>query len=254
MKLSYKTRALLELLITTGLDAVEFTMFPNKHLMQIGSWSEDRLFRRHLKNMRENGWIVWDDSKGTGEWVLKITETGRKVIMEDINPEERWARSWNKRWRFIAFDLPASKQSLRKELLQWLKVHRFGRLQDSLWINPFFDKTWDRELACSKFDPSGVSFIEGASFARSSDRDFVAKSWKFDEINRRYVRLIEFHQNSDNYNFENEFGNWIHQENALWREAFELDPFLPNELLPKKYQGKNALAIRRESYARFKLQ
>jgi len=222
--------------------------------MQIGSWSENRQFKRQLRSMRKNGWIVWDDSKETGKWVLTVTEKGKRAITEDIDPDERWARSWNGKWIFIAFDLPASKQSLRRELLDWLKIHRFGRLQDSLWVTPFFDSSWKGDLASSKFDPSGVSFIEGVSFAKSTDRDFVSKSWNFDEINHRYERLITFHKAIQNRDFDNNFGNWIHQENALWKDAFEIDPFLPDELLPNKYQGKKAFAIRRASYAQLKLQ
>ena len=116
---------------------------------------------------------------------------GEGTIQEGIDPEERWGRSWDGKWKLIAFDLPASKQSLRRDLLKWLKSRRFGRLQDSLWVSPCFDESWHQELSDSKFDPSGVSFIDGTSFARSSDQDFISKSWNFKEINRRYKKLID---------------------------------------------------------------
>jgi len=121
---------------------------------------------------------------------LRVTNLGKQTIQEGIDPEVRWGRSRDGEWKLIAFDLPASKPSLRRDLLKWLKSRRFERLQHSLWISPYFDETWNKELADSKFDPSGVSFLSGSSFAQSSDQGFVKKSWNFKEINRRYKKLI----------------------------------------------------------------
>lgn len=252
MKLGYKSRVILDLILTSGIDIIEFATFPRKFLSPIGGWSEDRYLNRHIKTMHDKGWIIWDDSKETGKWVLRITNAGRKAIQEDVDPEAYWSRSWDGKWRMIAFDLPASKQTLRRELLLWLRSRRFGRLQDSLWVAPCFDELWHDDLASSKFDPSGVSFIEGCSFAKSSDRDFVAKSWNFDEINRRYKQLIDFHTSTKSGESDSAFGTWIHQENQLWRDAFEMDPFLPEALLPKRYLGKQAFAARKRSYSRLR--
>ena len=190
MKLGSKSRALLDLILTSGLDALDFARYPSVRLLDVGGWSETRYLKRHIKTLHEEGWIVWDDSKDTGEWVLRVTNLGKQTIQEGIDPEVRWGRSRDGEWKLIAFDLPASKPSLRRDLLKWLKSRRFERLQHSLWISPYFDETWNKELADSKFDPSGVSFLSGSSFAQSSDQGFVKKSWNFKEINRRYKKLI----------------------------------------------------------------
>ena len=104
------------------------------------------------------------------------------------------------------------------------------------------------DLVKLNFDPSGVSFVEGVSFATSSTSDFVKKSWDFEEISRRYTELIDFHNSTISFKLDNEYTEWLQKENFLWREAFKMDPFLPDELLPSNYKGKKALAARKRNY------
>ncbi|MGY8694618.1 MAG: PaaX family transcriptional regulator C-terminal domain-containing protein [Verrucomicrobiia bacterium] len=248
MKLGYKTRVLLDMILVSGVDALEFLTYPTKSLVRAGGWESERNMTRHFKTMRDKGWIVWDDSRETGKWVVRITEAGKKLAQEDVDPETYWSRQWDVKWRLIAFDLPASKQKLRRELLLWLKARRFGRLQDSLWVTPHFEESWYEDLVKLNFDPSGVSFVEGVSFATSSTSDFVEKSWDFEEISRRYTELIDFHNSTISFKLDNEYTEWLQKENFLWREAFKMDPFLPDELLPSNYKGKKALAARKRNY------
>ena len=52
------------------------------------------------------------------------------------DPEERWNRGWDGKWRIIVFDLPEKKRGLRNDLRKQLRSARFGGLQRSVWISP----------------------------------------------------------------------------------------------------------------------
>lgn len=249
MRLGYKSQVLLDMLIAAGADALRALYFPTSAITSGCGWEEPRSATRHLKKMEQEGWIVWDDSQETGKWALRITQAGRQAATDHPDPEASWSRPWDGKWRMIAFDLPASKQPLRRELLGWLRQKRFGKLQDSLWITPCYDPAWEEDLKSLKFDPSGVSFVEGVSFSRSSDSSFVNKSWNFPEINRRHAALIEFHRTTPATRNREASDKWIQTETKLWRDALDQDPLLPDALLPRNYLGKKALATRRQTYS-----
>ncbi len=252
MRLGYKSKILLEMIASAGADIAQFCIFPTSSLMKAGGWSEERSMTRHLKTMENEGWIVWDDSRESGKWSLKVTASGRKTLTSDFDPAKAWSREWDEQWRIIGFDLPERQQDMRRELISWLKTQRFGCLQHSLWVTPCFDDSWHADLAKLKFNPAAVSFIEGRSFSRSSNADFVRRAWNFDEINRLYRELLSLHAKSSRPEpGSSEFSSWIQSETTLWQNAFERDPFLPKPLLPKGYLGEKAVATRGKTYASF---
>ncbi|MEM9160892.1 MAG: PaaX family transcriptional regulator C-terminal domain-containing protein [Verrucomicrobiota bacterium] len=250
MKLGTRSRVLLDVILTASIDALDFAAFPKRHLYDVGGWSDDRAARRRLRCMRDKGWIVWNEAESADDWVLKLTKEGRDVLREGVDPEDFWARSWDGKWRLIAFDLPVERRKSRRELLAWLHSKRFGKLQESLWVSPDFRDEWTKELELASLDPREISFIEGHSFAGSDDLEFVKKAWRFGEINAGYRRLLDFHAKVPGKKSEGAIAAWIRAENAIWRDVFEKDPFLPDSLLPNGYLGKRALAARKAAYSK----
>ncbi len=55
MKLGSKSRALLDLILTSGLDALDFARYPSVRLLDVGGWSETRYLKRHIKTLHEKG-------------------------------------------------------------------------------------------------------------------------------------------------------------------------------------------------------
>lgn len=248
MRLGYKSKLLLESLLSAGADALDVCAYPKSILMNLGGWKEEKFATRHLKKMQEAGWIDWDDSRESGEWVLKLTQVGVDAISNHIDPELLWSSEWDGNWRIVGFDLPAHRRDLRRRLVDWLHVNRFGCLQGSLWVTPCLDDNWEAGLKGLKIDPSAVSFFEGHSFAWSKDSELVAKAWNFKEINRLYRELIDLRSSTQPDSLNHEIGSWIRKENAILKEAMAKDPFLPKELLPKGYLGMKALSKRGEFY------
>lgn len=74
-----------------------------------------------------------------GELYYRLTIKGRdkfeKIIIEELSIKV--PRSWDKRWRLVIFDIPASHKSKRQQLLSSLRKMNFYMLQHSAWIHPF---------------------------------------------------------------------------------------------------------------------
>jgi DNA-binding transcriptional regulator PaaX len=80
-----------------------------------------------------------DVRKKDGVLHYKLTSKGRdkyKTIEFDEMSIKTPLR-WDRKWRVIAFDLPAEKRVQRRELLRKIKQLDFYMLQQSMWVHPF---------------------------------------------------------------------------------------------------------------------
>ena len=248
MKLGRKARYLLEMMAAVGAETALGVLFPHRTLLSAGGWNEDRYLVRRFQDLKDRGLLDFEDGGKSGGWIVKLSKTGKNALRGVVDPEIYWARRWDGAWRLVGFDLPAKEALLRRDLLRWLKERRFGRLQDSLWVSPCFEEEWYEELSNLEVDPSAASFVEGKSFARSSDRDFVDKAWDFGSINGQYQELIDFHDKERSWGGGVGTEKWLKKEIDLWLDVFEKDPFLPIELLPNGYLGQRAYDIRKRTY------
>jgi phenylacetic acid degradation operon negative regulatory protein len=252
MRLGAKSRRFLDIVSLLGTDILKSLAHPKAALYLTSGWTSSRHFNESIEAMRNEGWIVWDDSRESASWVADLTKNGKDVAIDNIDPPTEWAKAWNGRWRTVSFDLPQTARKERRQLETWLKKRRFGHLQGSLWITHREYADWTGEIESRKIDPTAVLFQDSRPIGRNSGRDYVAKSWNFKAINRRYERYTAFLQTSPPPHASlAEFQNWFAEESKLWKNAFEKDPFLPNELLPRGYLGKSAWAERKETLTQF---
>lgn len=250
MKLGPKSRDLLELLSILGLETMEAALHLPL-LYKAGSSSSERSFHRRAQSLHDKGWIVWNDNSIDGKWMAKLTEQGKAKLYSGIDPQRFWNESWNGKWRLLSFDLPQFATRERQALRVWLKAHRFGLLQGSVWIPPRELGSWTLELARLKVDPSSVVSMLGGFQGADSDAHYARRAWDLDNINLNYRRHVDFLSTSGRPSLES-FAAWFKQESTLWRAAFEADPFLPKPLWPKgfasKYLGPDAYQARTDAY------
>lgn len=124
--------------------------------------------------------------------VARLTEAGRLAALGGRDPAERWGRRWDGHWRLVVFDLPLQQRALRIRLWRTLKAHRFGYLQDSVWVSPDFADDLRGILAAAKADTESFLMLEGRPAAGETDADIVRGAWKFPAINRRYGAYLAF--------------------------------------------------------------
>lgn len=244
MKLGTKSRAVLELLLMTGLDTLATLASPRSVIMGSGGFESERSFDRILETLRNEGLIEDSRAAPDGKWALDLTQRARDQLLDGLDPERSWSGPWDGRWSVVTFDLPRLARLERFRLDRWLRLRRFGRLQGSVWISHRPCAEWLQQFEQQKIDPSGVVFLRGHPAWPSAAPELAAKAWNFDVINERYAQYLEFlSQPAARLN-----RSWQKDESRLWSRAFQIDPFLPESLLPETYLGKQAWSQRRDAY------
>src|SRR5207249_9957063 len=61
--------------------------------------------------------------------VYRLTWQGRLHALGGRDPQARWSREWDGRWRLILFDVPTAQNSHRTRLRRYLRDKCFGYLQ-----------------------------------------------------------------------------------------------------------------------------
>lgn len=100
-----------------------------------GHFNKRRL-KAALRRLQQNG--VIEESEQAGEIIFKITEKGRlklfKYRLEELTLNER---SWDRKWRLVAYDIPKVKKNQAEAFRTLLKKMNFLQLQKSLWLTPY---------------------------------------------------------------------------------------------------------------------
>src|SRR5439155_10688504 len=133
-----KTEELLYLLLWTC-DMVTRPSFRNLNGSFEG-WAYRNGFGRQLAELERQKLLESRNpgSKGSRRLnrALRLTEAGRLHALGGRDPEIRWQRRWDGRWRLVLFDLPNAQSTLRNRLRMQLRRLGFGWLQNSVWISP----------------------------------------------------------------------------------------------------------------------
>ena len=90
-----------------------------------------------------------------------------------------------------------------------------------------------------RVDPRAIIFQEVTPVGKMTSEQYVSRAWAFDRINQYYRDYIVFVENGMGGKIEDP-RLLSESESELWRKAFQLDPFLPDSILPRGYLGKQA--------------
>jgi len=183
---------------------------------------------------------------------LRLTEAGRLHALGGQDPEERWRRRWDGRWRLVLFDLPNAQSTLGNRLRRQLRRMRFGWLQNSVWISPDPLEAEKTVLADSRIDVESLIILEARPCAGESDEEIVAGAWDFERINKIYAehgRILAARPVGALHDevVARSFRKWAARERLAWLTAITEDPLLPELLLPLGYQGREAWRKRLEA-------
>lgn len=184
-------------------------------------------------------------------WVYRLTRQGKLQVGGGRDPETRWERTWDGWWRQFIFDLPVTHQRARVQLIRWLRSHRFGYLQDSVWITP--DPVEEVSAALEGYRDNAESFtiLECRCARGFSNAALVAGAWRFADIDHRYKSYRQFADGalkrvSRSGLHPRDLFAMLRAERRLWLGAVALDPLLPRSLWPAKYDGPRAWQTRQE--------
>jgi len=189
-------------------------------------------------------------SPGTDR-ALRLTEAGRLHALGGRDPEARWRRPWDGRWRLVLFDLPNTKSSLRNRLRSHLRQRGFGWLQNSVWISPDPLEEEKTALAGTEVNVESLILLDARPCAGETDQEIVAGAWDFERINRLYARHSKVLAAHPSKPLRDEaaalaFRQWAQEERTAWLAAVSEDPLLPETLLPSVYLGHEAWSRRKQ--------
>ena len=196
----------------------------------------DPYFWRRLEQQK------WVTRTGQGaEAVFAITATGRQVCAE-IDPAPRWDLPWDKRWRLVTFDVPESRRADRITLWRELHNRNLGLLQRSVWISPHDIEPLLRDVIQANGIPECFAGFECSRLFLCSNREIVQTAWDFEAIVRvqeSYRKAINSFQGriQDATNL-NALARVAREERLAYTAAMSDDPFLPKELWPEGYRGR----------------
>lgn len=151
-------------------------------------------------------------------------------------------------WVQVVFSVPESEREKRHELRARLTRLGFGTVAPGVWIAPgnLAGEVHDA-LACRGLS-SYVDIFHGEHLGYTDLADRVRHWWDLDELSARYTQFIDRHRPlarrvarqapSD----QEAFAEYVQMLTA-WRRLPYLDPGLPLELLPARWNGVTAATL-----------
>jgi phenylacetic acid degradation operon negative regulatory protein len=227
-------------------------------------WSADRLMRPTFRNLTDSyeSWayhqglmrqvnalerqqFVERDAAAPADRVYRLTWQGRLHALGGRDPQVRWAREWDGRWRLVIFDIPTTQDSHRARLRRYLRDRGFGCLKNSVWITPDPLEAERQHLAGGEINVESLLLLEARPCAGESDAEIVAGAWNFESINRRYARHLKILGERPSEALSDEAAatalrRWAAVEREAWLDAVTHDPLLPGRILPSDYLGQSA--------------
>ena len=208
------------------------------------SWAfRNRLFRQ--VDALEGQQLLERDSRAPDDRVYRLTWQGRLHALGGRDPQVKWSREWDGRWRLVLFDVPTAQNAHRTRLRRYLRDKGFGYLQNSVWITPDSLEEERRILVGGKINVESLILLEARPCAGESDAEIVGGAWDFGRINRRYARQMKILGERPGGTLRTEaaakvFQQWATAEREAWLDAVTNDPLLPARILPSDYLGQRA--------------
>lgn len=182
---------------------------------------------KKIKKVVENGRVK-----------IQITPTGLAALGMSVDLNKFSAKHWDGTWRLVVFDIEEKAKKDRESLRWKLKELGFAMLQESVWISPLpIEKELGEYFYSQKI--RGEVLITRSKVLVGDQKALAEKCWKLDELNEEYEELCESWESKEG---ERDIrGAFDFEKNFL--ELVLKDPFLPRDLLPERWYGKEAQRI-----------
>lgn len=235
-----------------------------EELLNLLLWSVDTLARPTFRNLSAGyeGWayrtgllkqtarleqrkLIERNSNEKNDRLYRLSARGRLEILGGRDPEDRWGRKWDGRWRLVLFDIPIGQNAQRERLRRYLRSKGFGYLQNSVWVTPDPLEQERQVLTGGKIDVESLILLEAVPCAGESEQQIVAGAWDFDGINRSYARYLNVLDQRPTMRVRNTAAakvllEWGRREREAWLAVITKDPLLPARILPADYLGQRA--------------
>lgn len=158
---------------------------------------------------------------------FQLTTEGKKGVLNNFQRLKFINQPWDGKWRIVGFDIKESERNLRNILRHHLKLSGFGMLQKSLYISPLPVESAVEEFLLSNRDKLENTYVfVSDKFFLENREELIDKVFHIKQLNSVYSRILE------KLRSKKEAKRYVLSE--FVKVSME-DPFLPEELLPKKF-------------------
>ncbi|MEW5549772.1 phenylacetic acid degradation operon negative regulatory protein PaaX [Peribacillus frigoritolerans] len=209
-----------------------------------------------VSRMVKQGWIQSEKQGNksyyflTGRGVQRMDEAANRIYK--MKPNE-----WDGKWRILMYTIPEDKRQLRDDLRKELLWSGFGSFSSGCWISPNdLEKQINRLI--EKYDiDEYVDFFISEYKGPKENQSLVEKSWQLEEIENKYEEFIEkyskqfiVHQSIISRGEMSDADCFVERTNLVheYRKFLFIDPGLPKELLPSKWNGNHAALLFSQYY------
>lgn len=167
-----------------------------------------------------------------GNACMQLTKKGKDRYIKSYPVSIFNKKKWDRKWRFVIFDINEKRKRDRNLLRQKLLTWGFGKLQKSVYISPFPIEKGVREfLASAELDNEVKIFISekvNIQEAKLLSEDI----WTLSVINNKYFQIYK--------NIKEEKSSIkLRDLKAKFIDLLLTDPKLPNKLLPFPWYKDN---------------
>jgi phenylacetic acid degradation operon negative regulatory protein len=204
-----------------------------------------RLTRRGLLTSSKSGRRTYYGLTGRA---AKLLEEGRERIMAFGTSRE----PWNGRWTVAAFSVPEDQRDLRHALRTRLRWLGFAPLYDGMWVSPR-DAVEPALEALAEVEVERATVLTATVAPDGPLKGEPIAAWDLDYLRRLYQEFIAAYEPMLDRVRHGSVGasEALIARTAVmdtWRNFPNLDPELPDQLLPDGWPRQRARAIFAEVY------
>jgi DNA-binding transcriptional regulator PaaX len=236
-------KAKTELLLYRLLWLAEKPMLPTFRNITDGfeGWAYRNGLLRQVFELEKQGFLESRIDPKSGSRLHRLTEAGRLAVLGGRDPEARWSRKWDRKWRLFLFDIAEAERAKRRKLTRALSAAGCGCLQGSVWIAPDLPPPLARLVEEEDSDSAHLLLLLADSKGERVDANMVDAAWNFaaiEDISRDCLAVLDRFPEVASGGEPSDFDQWTTDESAAWKSLLAADPLLPYELLPKGYLGR----------------
>jgi phenylacetic acid degradation operon negative regulatory protein len=227
-------------------------------ILEMFLWGVDKMMRPTLHNLLagfeefehrkpnaklferlEKGGLIEKTGRGRHA-VFQITDAGRRLVRYE-GPSVHWAVPWDGSWRVVTFDVPEVRRRDRQILWRALRDRKLGLLQRSVWIWPHPLEEMLSKVIQAEGIPECFCGFTSRNLFFCTDTEVVASAWNWEEIDRRQQGYLDHPSLAtkplSSARELSQLAALARSERQAYQWAFSLDPWLPQSLWPKHYEG-----------------
>lgn len=209
-----------------------------------------------VSRMVKQGWIQ-SEKQGNKSYYF-LTDRGVQRMDEAANRIYKMKpNDWDGKWRVLMYTIPEDKRQLRDDFRKELIWSGFGSFSSGCWISPN-DLEKQIHRLTEKYDINEyVDFFISEYKGPKENQSLVEKSWHLEEIENKYEEFIEkyskqfiVHQSIISRGEMSDADCFVERTNLVheYRKFLFIDPGLPKELLPSKWNGNHAALLFSQYY------